>query len=112
VRVLATNKIGSGAFSDFNTEGVLIQTEPVTPPKEPTIVEYTEYTVKLTFEILTLDQTGGSPIINYELVWDKGTNGALFETFDLLKESAGQNYILLTIYGLSSGLTYQFKYRA
>jgi len=55
VRVLATNKIGSGAFSDFNTEGILIQTEPVTPPNAPTIVEYTEYTVKLTFEILTLD---------------------------------------------------------
>lgn len=55
VRVLATNKIGSGAFSDFNTEGVLIQTEPITPPNAPTIIEYSEYTVSLTFEILTND---------------------------------------------------------
>ena len=32
VRVLATNKIGSGTYSDSNIEGVLIQTEPITPP--------------------------------------------------------------------------------
>jgi hypothetical protein len=91
---------------------VYVQTEPITPPEAPTIIEYSEYTVKLTIEILTDDQTGGSEILNYDLVWDMGTIGATWETFSLLEEVSGESVIALTIYGLSSGESYQFKYLA
>ena len=57
-------------------------------------------------------ETGGSQIINYDLVWDMGTDGVSWETFELLEEVEGSQIIPLTIYGLSSGFTYQFKYRA
>jgi len=65
----------------------------------------------LEFAILTNDQTGGSPILNYMLQWDAGSSGATWTDYSTLQESEGSEIILTTIYGLSSGETYQFKYR-
>jgi len=55
IKVLATNKIGSGPQCEPNIIGVRIQTEPVTPPESPEITEYSEYSVKLFFTILVGD---------------------------------------------------------
>jgi hypothetical protein len=112
VKVLATNKVGSGTYCEPNIEGVLVQTEPITPPEAPSVIEYGEYTIKLTIEILTDDQTGGSEILNYDVVWDMGTNGVSWETFSLVEEVSGDSTIPLTITGLTSGDYYLFKYMA
>jgi hypothetical protein len=62
---------------------------------------------------LTGEQTGGSPILNYDLAWDQGKNDDSGVTHSTLQESDdGSGIIEATIDGLSSGFTYQFKYRA
>ena len=74
-KVSATNNIGTGLFSIVNTEGIKVQTEPSVPPLAPHIVSYSEFSIQLDINILTGDQTGGSPILYYDLSWDLGTNG-------------------------------------
>lgn len=44
-KVYATNKIGSGLESDLNTDGVTVQTEPITPTQSPSVIYYDEYSV-------------------------------------------------------------------
>lgn len=106
IRVLATNKIGSGPQCEPNIIGVRIQTEPITPPDSPEITEYSEYSVKLFFTILEGDQTGGSDILFYDLAWDLGTSGQQWETYSLMQETEGSQKIETTINGLSSGVNY------
>ena len=113
MKIYATNKIGSGEESDLNTEGVSIQTEPNIPPNAPTVVLYDEYSVKLSIETLTGEETGDSQILYYDLEWDVGSDGAYWESFSsTLTETVGAALIEVTINGLSSGVVYKFKYKA
>jgi len=75
-------------------------------------LSYSEFTVQLTIEILTGDQTRGSSILYYDLAWDKGTDGAEWESYSMMTKTPGENLIHTTINGLDSGVTYQFNYRA
>jgi hypothetical protein len=44
-RVKATNLIGTGPYSDLNTNGVKIMTEPEAPLNAPVITSYDEYSI-------------------------------------------------------------------
>jgi hypothetical protein len=46
-QVKATNVIGEGLFSDPNTQGIRIQTEPNSPLTAPIVVSYDEQSVEL-----------------------------------------------------------------
>lgn len=97
----------------MNTSGVNIQTEPITPPNAPSIIFYDEFSVHLSIETLTDTQTGGSYILYYDLWWDQGSSGTIWESYhSSLTESIGESIIKATINGLSSGETYRFKYRS
>lgn len=113
MKIYATNKIGSGEESDLNSEGVRIQTEPNIPPNAPTVVLYDEYSVKLSIETLTGEETGDSQIQYYDLEWDLGSDGAHWESFsNTLTQTVGESLIMVTINGLSSGVIYKFRYKA
>lgn len=80
-KIYVSNKIGRGPESALNTEGVHIQTEPIIPPTAPIVIYYDEYSVRLSIETLIGDQTGGSAILYYDLAWDEGSEGALWESY-------------------------------
>lgn len=107
-RAKATNAIGDGPFSEINTTGVRVQTEPDAPLTAPTVQSYNEQSVELSIQLLTGDSLGGSPILYYDIEWDSGSQGALWSSYTTL--SASTDIALIT--GLSSGTTYQFMYRA
>lgn len=46
-RVKATNVIGDGLYSDNNTSGVRVQTEPDSPINAPEVLSYNEQTAEL-----------------------------------------------------------------
>jgi hypothetical protein len=75
VQILATNKIGSGPWCEPNIIGVRIQTEPIIPPSAPVILEYSEFSIEIEVSILMDQQTGGSEILRYDLIWDLGSLG-------------------------------------
>ena len=75
VQILATNKIGSGPWCEPNIIGVRIQTEPIIPPSAPVILEYSEFSIEIEVSILKDQQTGGSEILRYDLIWDLGSLG-------------------------------------
>ena len=112
VQILATNKIGSGPWCEPNIIGVRIQTEPIIPPSAPVILEYSEFSIEIEVSILQDQQTGGSEILRYDLIWDLGSLGDSWETYSYLNEVADSDTINVAIDGLTSGETYQFKYRA
>lgn len=109
VKVRATNAIGSGAYSELNTEGATIETVPTgstTVSFDLTQTSNTETVVQWT-EITGSNRGGSSVSISYyELQWNYGssTNGtweSLANTTDL--ES--------TVTGLSGGYVYRFRVR-
>jgi hypothetical protein len=107
-RVKATNLIGTGPYSDLNTNGVKIMTEPEAPLNAPVIISYDEYSIQLTIDQLTGDSQGGSSILYYEISWDNGTGGMLWTPYTSMPFD--NNFTTVT--GLTSGTTYQFMYRA
>ena len=73
-RVSATNQIGTSDFSDLNSITGLIQTVPGKPPTEPSRGPLTT-TSQIHVQIgeLSLEESGGSPVLSYEITYDKGT---------------------------------------
>jgi hypothetical protein len=75
VKARARNVWGYGAFSENNTSGAHVQTEP-NAPASPTldIVISTLTQIKVDWQSLAPMSTGGSSITSYNLQWDAGTN--------------------------------------
>jgi len=71
-KVKATNVIGDSAFSQENTAGATIETEPgVVNTLEMNILTSTNEQVVLEWALLsTLAETGGSTILNYVIRWN------------------------------------------
>ena len=75
-RVSAVNKLGQSVASNFNTEGPLSMVVPHKPPTPPSRGSSTSTSqIEVEYEMLTGDETGGSPITSLHLEWDLGTNG-------------------------------------
>lgn len=56
-------------------------------------------------------ETGGSPIISYNLQWDSGSSGATFtDLVGFTSHYLGTSFIVTT--GVTAGTTYKFKVRA
>jgi hypothetical protein len=68
--------------------------------------------ISLSFAILTGDDIGGSSILSYDLYWDEGSNGVTWVVQRTYTYAGDSGLIETTIEGLSSGVTYQFKYKA
>ena len=83
-----------------------IQTEPSAPPSPPQIVEFGEEIISLTFAILAGDDVGGSPILDYDLYWDEGSNEAVWVIQRTYEYTGDSGIIETTIESLTSGVTY------
>lgn len=87
----ARNAWGYGAYSEINTSGAFIQTEPVAPASPVLdIVTSTLNKIKVDWPALTGLKTGESPITSYNLQWDAGTNKATWSDLQ------GQDGVLST----------------
>jgi len=109
VKVRAYNARGVGQYSEINTDGATIETEPTNLSVVTIDVPSTTNTqTKVVWTALTGSARGGKnvAITNYEVFWDAATNGATWTALTLTTDL----FYLKT--GLTGGVTYQFKVRA
>jgi hypothetical protein len=85
-----------------------VQTEPSPPPNSPGLVAYDETSATISLEHLTGQAAGDSPVLYYEVAWDRGLSQAAWSVYTVVSSSTS----LVTVRGLTSGATYAFKYRA
>lgn len=107
-QVAATNDIGQGAFSDLNTAGINIQTEPLAPASSPSVLSYDESHVTVEITLLSGLDAGNAAILYYELSWDEGLAQASWSIYSVVSSTTTQ----VTIDSLTSGATYAFRYRS
>ncbi len=106
VRVRAHNSRGWGSYSEINTSGATIETEPlVMSGLGHDLTAMTNTAVKLTWTAPTLGSaTGGSsnPITSYNIYWDQGSNAA----WSSLASTSNLYYLKNSLTG---GTTYKFR---
>jgi hypothetical protein len=107
-RVAASNVVGAGPYSPLNALSVGVQTEPSAPLVSPALVSVDETRASVSITPLAGLQAGNSPVLYYEVAWDRGLAQAVWSVYTVV--SSGTTAI--TVRGLSSGATYSFKYRA
>ena len=73
-----------------------------------TVVGYDEQSIQLELTPLSGDETGGSSILYYAIVWDMGSNGLIWDDYTIMTS----NSYFVNVNGLSSGHPYRFKYKA
>jgi hypothetical protein len=79
IRVAATNKMGTSAYTQI--EGVPVETVPLKPPAVTQGDQTTDTQIHVTWnEIVTLTETGGSPILSYRLDWDDRSDKTVWYT--------------------------------
>jgi len=108
----ARNAWGYGIYSESNTAGASIQTEP-SAPASPTldIVLSTLTQIKVDWSPLTGLNTGESPITSYNLQWDAASNGVTWSDLSG-QDGALSTALTFTKAGLTPGSYYGFKLRA
>ncbi len=107
VRVSASNANGWGLPSIVNTVGAVGKTKPAALSPVTRGDETTEKQVQVLWSSQTTDaQTGGSPIVSYNLQWDEGTGNDVWT--DLVGFPV--NY-LLTSYTVTAGIVKNTAYR-
>lgn len=107
VKVRATNDKGTGAYSQINTDGALIETEPTNLSVVSIIADSTTNTqTEVAWTALTGSSRGGKSvdIVMYEVFWDQSSNNWVYldNTTSLTSLKTG----------LTGGVTYSFKVRA
>ena len=107
VQVQAINAIGTGDFSDINTAGATIETEPTNLMVVTIDVPSTTNTATMvTWTALTGSSTGGANVVitQYEVYWDQSTGNfvSLATTSNLYAVQSG----------LTGGVTYAYEVRA
>ena len=110
VKVEPVNIIGTGT-SNQNTLGALIEVPPLKPSSVPLRINSlsTKTAIAVSYQALTGTNTGGSPILSYELQWDQGT-GTWASLVGYNPYSTATSFV--TPSTLTTGNQYQFKYRA
>jgi hypothetical protein len=108
-KVTATNAFGTSPESDLNVAGARIETVPHQPTSPPTRGAQTHETqIQLQLTALTGDQTGGSAILSYVILWDQGLGGAFAPVVGDTSDNLLTTVVISA--GVSSGQTYKFKY--
>lgn len=106
VRVRARNSRGWGAYSQINSSGATIETEPLAMSGlTHDITALTNTAVKLTWTAPALGSaTGGSsnPITGYKIYWDQGTDAAWASL-------ATTTNLFYPVNSLTGGNTYKFR---
>ena len=109
-RARATNSIGDGQYSQPNSAGATIQTEPE-QMAVPTRGATTLTSIGVNWVALTGDSTGGATIDSYELQNDDGTGSASWYTLQGAEGSLS-TALSHTLATASPGGWYAFKVRA
>jgi len=110
VKVRAFNAKGSGEFSELNTAGATIETEPTNLSVASIDVPSTSNTAtRVTWTALTGSARGGwdVAITGYEVYWDQATGTTWVS---LANTTAAET--AYTVSGLEGGTVYSFKVRA
>jgi len=102
IRVLATNKLGQRQYSQV-VESIRVRTVPTIMQPVNRGDQTTETQVEVNWLALSSEaEIGNSPILSYQLVWDKATG-----TANIVASSTMQLTKLLI--GLTPGQDYKFK---
>ena len=112
VKVRAFNAKGSGEFSEVNTAGATIETEPTNLSVVSIDVPSTTNTAtKVVWTALTGSARGGwdVAITQYEVYWDEAKTPTVWVS---LANITGATTLERLVTGLTGGTTYQFKVRA
>jgi hypothetical protein len=106
----AGNSLGFGAYSAASSGGGLIVAVPAAPSASPVRDEpactETEVTVNMP-QVTGPTDTGGLPLLSYELEWDQG--GGAFVA--LVGDAPDSLATAFTVAGLTTGQPYSFRYR-
>lgn len=109
--VIATNAYGSSSISSDSSSGATVKKAPSKPGSAPTLVSQTKDTINVSWSAFSSNsETGGSPILSYNLVYDEGTSGVSFVS--LIGESPYSTATSYSKGGLTTDTLYQFKVRA
>jgi hypothetical protein len=107
--VEAKNSIGYSPESDVNTTGVLAQTVPQSPLLPPSKGANSSNTqIEVEWNQLLGSFTGGSSIIQYDLLWDAANSGLASADFISIFKGDLLSYVKSD--SIVSGSTYRFKY--
>ena len=112
VRVRAVNAKGTGLYSELNTAGATIETEPTNLSQVSIDVPSTSNTAtKVVWTALTGSARGGRgvAITQYEVYWDEAKTPTVWVS---LANITGATTLERLVTGLTGGTTYQFKVRA
>lgn len=110
-QVRSYNYNGWSSYSDINSIGGQIQTEPaqVTQPERGDQTSYNQ--VHIIWTGLVGDETGGSPITSYYLQWDSGTAGVTWlDLSGLTSPNLLTQFIVDT--DINAGQEYRFRVKA
>ena len=105
MKIAAINVIGMGTYSSNSALVVTIETEPDSPSSAPSLNSFSEDDAELELADSRRLLSSTSPILYYELLWDQGSNGVTWTSYTVTNNN------IVTVTGLSSGLSYKFKYR-
>lgn len=111
VIVRAQNIRGWGEYSDANTVGVTVMTEPdiMTLPINGVLTD--EWRIDVSWNAMTSPANGDSAITSYDLQYDNGTGGFIwYSLIGLHPDSLALSYRITT--GVVPGRYYRFRVRA
>lgn len=106
-KVVASNSIGD---TDSDTSTFILAGIPAAPLVAPTNTSQSSTSISLSYNALTTTlETGGAPILSYNLQMDDGLGGAFTDLYGVTADTLITSY---TVYGLVKGRVYAFRYRA
>ena len=103
------NQIGPGEFSDPNEIGESMQEVPSVPTDPPILISQSETSITLEMPELFGADTGGSPILSYNLQYNQGGSSSNFVS--VIGESPPNLLLTITKGGLNTNTLYRFQYR-
>ncbi len=110
-KIRAKNIRGWSDYSDVNTVGVTVKTEPdqMAAPSNGPLTD--EYRIDVFWTALTTPDDGDSAITSYNLDYDNGTGGFMwYSLVGLIPDRLGLTYRITT--GVVPGRVYRFRVRA
>jgi hypothetical protein len=105
----AVNSAGAGDYSDPNETGIIMEMTPTTPPDAPIMISQAETTITVQMPEINGVDTGGSPILSYNLVYDQG--GASQAFLSVIGLNPDNLLTVVSKGGLNTNVVYEFKYR-